>query len=194
MWGKIPASPTSQYRQEVPRSRSLSAGRRRELHPRDDSGAERDPPARNEAGSNSVTTTPRASLAGSPQASANRGSVVRRLDEVAGSSQYELTVVPVAHAVPRSRAHEKEPAMEHCAIDLGGKKSQVCIRASDGSIVHESREDTLELGEFLQRRPKSRVVVETCAEAFAIADLARNAGHQVRVVSATLVRTLGVGA
>jgi transposase len=84
--------------------------------------------------------------------------------------------------------------MEHCAIDLGGKKSQVCIRASDGSIVHESREDTLELGEFLQRRPKSRVVVETCAEAFAIADLARNAGHQVRVVSATLVRTLGVGA
>jgi hypothetical protein len=38
--------------------------------------------------------------------------------------------------------------MEHCAIDLGGRKSQVCIRASDGSIVHESREATVELAEF----------------------------------------------
>ena len=84
--------------------------------------------------------------------------------------------------------------MEHCAIDLGGRKSQVCIRASDGSIVHESREDTLELGNFLRGRPKSRVIVETCAEAFAIADAARNAGHEVRVVPATLVKTLGVGA
>ena len=84
--------------------------------------------------------------------------------------------------------------MEHCAIDLGGRKSQVCIRASDGSIVHESRQETLELEAFLRGRPKSRVVVETCAEAFAVADAARNAGHEVCVVSATLVRTLGVGA
>ena len=84
--------------------------------------------------------------------------------------------------------------MEHCAIDLGGRKSQVCIRAGDGSIVHESRQDTVELREFLSRGPKSRVVVETCAEAFAIADAARDAGHEVRVVSATLVKTLGVGA
>ena len=84
--------------------------------------------------------------------------------------------------------------MEHCAIDLGGKKSQVCIRASDGSILHESRQDTLELAKFLRTRPSSRVVVETCAEAFALADAARGAGHEVRVVSATLVKSLGVGA
>jgi transposase len=84
--------------------------------------------------------------------------------------------------------------MEHCAIDLGGRKSQVCIRASDGSIVHESRQETLALGEFLRGRPASRVVVETCAEAFGVADAALAAGHEVRVVSATLVRTLGVGA
>jgi transposase len=83
--------------------------------------------------------------------------------------------------------------MEHCAIDLGGRKSQVCIRASDGSIVHESRQDTLDLAEFLRGRPKSRVTVETCAEAFAVADAARGAGHEVRVVPATLVKTLGVG-
>ena len=36
--------------------------------------------------------------------------------------------------------------------------------------------------------------METCAEAFGIADAARQMGHEVRVVSATLVRTLGVGA
>ena len=84
--------------------------------------------------------------------------------------------------------------MEHCAIDLGGRKSRVCIRASDGAIVHESFQDTLALGEFLRARPMSRVVLETCAESFAVADAARQAGHEVRVVPATLVKTLGVGA
>lgn len=39
-----------------------------------------------------------------------------------------------------------------------------------------------------------RVIVETSAEAFRIADAAKTAGHEVRVVPATLVRTLGVGA
>jgi transposase len=39
----------------------------------------------------------------------------------------------------------------------------------------------------------SRVILETSAEAFAIADAALKFGHQVRVVPATLVKTLGVG-
>ena len=72
--------------------------------------------------------------------------------------------------------------VEHCAVDLGGRKSRVCIRANDGSIVHESFQDTLALGEFFRERPKSRVVVETCAESFAVADAALMAGHEVRVV------------
>jgi transposase len=37
-------------------------------------------------------------------------------------------------------------------------------------------------------------VLETCAEAFCIADLALSCEHEVRVVPATLVRSLGVGA
>jgi transposase len=37
-------------------------------------------------------------------------------------------------------------------------------------------------------------VLETCSEAFRIADLALSYGHEVRVVPATLVRSLGVGA
>jgi len=84
--------------------------------------------------------------------------------------------------------------MNHCAIDLGGRKSQVCLRAPDGGLLHESRCDTLSLPDFLSALPHSRVVLETSAEAFHIADAARKSGHEVRVVPATLVRQLGVGA
>jgi transposase len=38
------------------------------------------------------------------------------------------------------------------------------------------------------------VILETCAEAFSVADAVLALGHEVRVVPATLVRTLGVGA
>jgi transposase len=40
---------------------------------------------------------------------------------------------------------------------------------------------------------KSRVVLEACAEAFAVADMALKAGHDVTVVPATLAPSLGVG-
>jgi transposase len=84
--------------------------------------------------------------------------------------------------------------MDHVAIDLGSRKSQICVRSSDGEIIEEKRWETWELGRYLANRPKSRVVVETCAEAFGVADAARELGHETRVVPATLVRTLGVGA
>ena len=84
--------------------------------------------------------------------------------------------------------------MEHVAIDLGARKSQICVRNSEGAILEEKRCDTAELKEYLAGRPKSRVVVETCAEAFGVADAAKELGHEARVVPATLVRTLGVGA
>jgi len=83
--------------------------------------------------------------------------------------------------------------MDHIAIDLGGRESQICIRTSDGAIGYEGRLATEALPEFL-RRPAGRVVMETCAEAFAVADAAAELGHEVRVVPATLVRVLGVGA
>ena len=84
--------------------------------------------------------------------------------------------------------------MEHIAIDLGGRESQICIRRSDGTIVEEKRLGTRGLGAWLGRRPRSRVIVETCAEGFAVADAALQWGHEVRVVPGTLVRALGVGA
>jgi len=67
--------------------------------------------------------------------------------------------------------------MEHVAIDLGGRKSQICVRGSDGSVVEERRWDTVDLSEYLAKRPKSRVIVETCAEAFRVADAALALGH-----------------
>jgi len=83
--------------------------------------------------------------------------------------------------------------MEHVAIDLGSSKSQVCVRAPSGEVLEESPMATASLAAYLSRRPRSRVVLETCAESFKIADAALKAGHEVRVVAATLVRQLGVG-
>jgi transposase len=84
--------------------------------------------------------------------------------------------------------------VEHLAIDLGGKESQICVRSGTGEIIKEQRCSTTALGGYLASRPRSRVILETCSEAFAVADVALAAGHEVRVVPATLVRSLGVGA
>jgi transposase len=83
--------------------------------------------------------------------------------------------------------------VEHVAIDLGGMESQICVRGEDGKILEETRCRTANLEHFLAGRPKSRVIVETCTEAFAVADVAAKLEHEIRVVPATLVRSLGVG-
>ena len=83
--------------------------------------------------------------------------------------------------------------MQHVAIDLGSKESQVCIRRPDGTILDERKHPTRRLTELVATWEPSRVVMETSAEAFRIADAAIAAGHQVRVVPGTLVRLLGVG-
>jgi transposase len=83
--------------------------------------------------------------------------------------------------------------VNHVAIDLGGRESQICIRRPDGTIVEQRRSLTRSLPQLMKQWEPSRVIVETSAEAFKIADAAKLAGHEVRVVPATLVRTLGVG-
>ena len=85
--------------------------------------------------------------------------------------------------------------MHHIGIDLGGRESQLCVRDEGGKIVAERRVATQTLPQMLSElTPAHRVVMETCAESFAVASAARRAGHDVRVVAATLVRSLGVGA
>ena len=84
--------------------------------------------------------------------------------------------------------------MQHLAIDLGGRESQVCLRAQDGLILREVRVPTKLIESELGGRPPCRVIIETCAEAFSVADAALRLGHDPRVVPATLARALGVGA
>jgi transposase len=84
--------------------------------------------------------------------------------------------------------------MNHVAIDLGGRESQLCIRQPDGAIVEERKVSTRRLPELMKSWTSCRVILETSAEAFHIADAAKAHGHDARVVPATLVRTLGVGA
>jgi len=83
--------------------------------------------------------------------------------------------------------------MDHIAIDLGSRESQVCVRTATGEILEERRVGTRSLGAYLAKRPRSRVVLETCAEAFGVADAAIAAGHETVVVPATLAPSLGVG-
>ena len=66
--------------------------------------------------------------------------------------------------------------MEHIGLDLGGRESQVCVRNAAGEIIAEMRVPTRGVGAYLRGRPPSRVVLETCAESFAIADAAAQAG------------------
>jgi len=67
------------------------------------------------------------------------------------------------------------------------------VRNAEGQIIKEGRVRTSELRSFLEKRPQSRVIVETCSEAFSVADDALACGHEVRVVPATLARALGIG-
>jgi transposase len=82
----------------------------------------------------------------------------------------------------------------HIGIDLGGLESTLCVRDATGAIVDEATAPTHALTEALAAYPNSRVIVETCAESFAVAERLKAAGHDVRVVAASLVRQLGVGA
>lgn len=70
----------------------------------------------------------------------------------------------------------------------------MCVMSSVGELLLERKVARRKLGDFLARREASVVVLETCSEAMAVADAAKACGHDVRVVPATLVRSLGVGA
>jgi transposase len=88
---------------------------------------------------------------------------------------------------------ERRTAVNHAAIDLGSKESQVCVRSPSGDILWERKQATKQLPELLRTWEHCRVVVETSSEAFRVADAAKAAGHEVRVVPSTLSRQLGVG-
>lgn len=84
--------------------------------------------------------------------------------------------------------------MKHVAIDLGSRESQICVREADGTIVEEGKYPTKKLPSMMAGWEPRRIIMETSAETFLLADAAKQASHEVRVVAATLARTLGVGA
>lgn len=82
--------------------------------------------------------------------------------------------------------------MHHIAIDLGGRKSQLCVRDTGGRILSEKSCETRSIATYLPAGP-GRVILETCSEAFAIADQIKARGLDVVVVPAVLAPQLGVG-
>jgi transposase len=89
---------------------------------------------------------------------------------------------------------KRRSAMEHIAVDLGGRKSQICRRNHIGEIIDQKKVDTNKIGTYLKKCSRARVIVETSAEAFSVAEEAKEMGHEIRVVPATLAPSLGVGA
>jgi transposase len=83
--------------------------------------------------------------------------------------------------------------VEHIAIDLGKMEAQVCRRSGSGEIVEEKRIPTNKVEDYLRKRERARVIVETCSEAFEVADAVLALGHEVRVVPSKLAPSLGVG-
>jgi transposase len=83
--------------------------------------------------------------------------------------------------------------MNHIAIDLGSRKSQICVRDEAAKIVHEGPIATREIASWLQKQEPGRLIVETCTESYAIARAAKRSGHEVKVVAASLAKQLGVG-
>jgi transposase len=67
------------------------------------------------------------------------------------------------------------------------------VRTEDGAVEYEGRLRTGELARWMKLRGRCRVLLETCNEAFMVADLVAEGGHDVRVVPAAVVRQLGVG-
>ena len=70
-------------------------------------------------------------------------------------------------------------------MDLGSRKTAVCILSPEGGQLHESTISTTkpEMLTFFQAQPKSRVVMEASGPSRWIAELASSCGHEVIVAN-----------
>ena len=83
--------------------------------------------------------------------------------------------------------------MKSIGIDLGSRKSQICICVR-GEVTREFAAPTKDVGKWLSRESPTRVLMESCAEAEAVAKLAEMHGHEVFIVPSSVVQHIGVGA
>ena len=77
-------------------------------------------------------------------------------------------------------------------VDLGDKRSQVCVLAEDGAILEEGAIATSAAGfeHRFKSMPRSRVVLETGTHANWVHDLVAQFGHEVIVANARKVRAI----
>ena len=84
--------------------------------------------------------------------------------------------------------------MQHIGLDLGAVHCHVVILDHAGTTLERTAVHTKDVCSWLKAQPQSRVVMEACTQSPAVAQAAKHAGHQVRVIPGNLVRALGVGA
>ena len=121
------------------------------------------------------------------------------MDEVAGYLIREVTVVPCLNLQRQSKPQKEEEASHgtHCHRfrnkGIAGVRAERGWRDPGGAEERRIATRPEKLRRYLEGRAKSRVIVETGAEAFWVAKIARECGHEVRVVPSMLAPSLGVG-
>jgi len=89
----------------------------------------------------------------------------------------------------------RRPTMAKIGIDLGKKRSDVCVMETAEGVSERFQMATTRAAwarEFA-RRPRSTVAIEACRESGWVYEELTKLGHEVVVVDTTRVRALGVG-
>jgi transposase len=80
-----------------------------------------------------------------------------------------------------------------CGLDLGDKKSHVCVCTADGEILERAKIDTTEpgLARYFQNQAPMRIALETGTHSPWVSRLLRRWGHEVLVANPRKVRLIG---
>lgn len=80
-----------------------------------------------------------------------------------------------------------------CGLDLGDKKSHVCVCTPGGGILERAKIDTTEpgLARYFQNRAPMRIALETGTHSPWVSRLLRRWGHEVLVANPRKVRLIG---
>lgn len=80
-----------------------------------------------------------------------------------------------------------------CGLDLGDKKSHVCVCTAEGEVLERAKIDTTEpgLARYFQNRAPMRIALETGTHSPWVSRLLRRWGHEVLVANPRKVRLIG---
>jgi transposase len=85
--------------------------------------------------------------------------------------------------------------MDKIGIDLGKKKSDVCVMSSPTTVSERFQVPTTRsaLAKVFARRAPAQIAVESCRSSCWVKEVLERLGHEVVVLDTTRVRALGVG-